>query len=83
MVPAEEIESRVRAIAARHLKTAPAALAPNVRLREDLGADSLDLLELVFEFEKSFGIPMPDQAALDIRTVADAIRYVRERTESP
>ncbi|HEV8672422.1 MAG TPA: acyl carrier protein [Methylomirabilota bacterium] len=83
MVPAAEVESRVRAIAAQHFKKPPSAIALEARLREDLGADSLDLLELVFEFEQIFGVPIPDEAAAEIRTVADAIRYVRDRAEIP
>ncbi|MCH8924046.1 MAG: acyl carrier protein [Planctomycetes bacterium] len=45
----------------------------------DLGADSLDMVELVMELEKDFGVSIPDDVAQQIRTVGDAIRYIEEQ----
>lgn len=79
MVSVEEIEAKVKEIAARRFKKAPDEITPETRLREDLGADSLDLLELVYEFEETFDVPIPDDGTVEIRTIGDAIRYVTER----
>lgn len=46
---------------------------------DDLGADSLDIVELVMAFEEAFGIDIPDEDAEKIRTVGDAVRYVTEK----
>ncbi len=66
-----DLETRAREILGRHLKTSPDQLRPEDRLREDLGADSLDLMEIVYEFEEAFDTRIPDERAVDIRTVGD------------
>ena len=48
----------------------------NMTFKEDLGADSLDTVELVMEFEKEFGITIPDEEAAKIFTVGDAVKYI-------
>ena len=68
-----DLETRAREILARHLKTNPATLRPEDRLREDLGADSLDLVEMVYEFEQEFDTRIPDERAVDLRTVGDVL----------
>lgn len=45
---------------------------------DDLGADSLDIVELIMELEEEFGIEIPDEDAEKIRTVADAVKYIEE-----
>ena len=66
-----ELETRAREILGRKLKTDPGLLRSEDRLREDLGADSLDLLELIYDFEEAFQTRIPDERAVDIRTVGD------------
>ena len=71
-------ETRAREILARQLKTEPALLHPEQRLREDLGADSLDLIELIYEFEDAFQTRIPDEQAVDLKTVGDVLRAIEE-----
>jgi acyl carrier protein len=52
------------------------ALSLDTRLREDVGADSLDLVELVFLFEQELGCSLPDALAIELRTIGDVVRYV-------
>jgi acyl carrier protein len=66
-----ELETRAREILGRQLRADPAGLRAEDRLREDLGADSLDLVELIYEFEEAFATRIPDERAVDIRTVGD------------
>ncbi len=73
-----DFETRARDILGRHLKTDPAGLRPENRLREDLGADSLDLVEMVYEFEEAFDTRIPDERAADIRTVGDVFRAIEK-----
>ena len=77
-----EIESKAAEIVAAHFKRKPEDLGRETRLREDLGADSLDLVELVFEFEQAFGVQIPDSQAVDIRTLGDAV-HCAAREASP
>jgi len=71
-------EVRTREILARHLKVDPGALRPEDRLREDLGADSLDLIELIYDFEEAFQTRIPDEQAVDIRTVGDVFAAIEK-----
>jgi len=75
------MEQKAKQIVAGHFKKPPAALDLETRLREDLGADSLDLLELVFELEQELGVSIADAEAAELRTIGDAVRYV-ERVQS-
>jgi acyl carrier protein len=68
-----EIESIVKEIIARRLKIAPEELTGETRLVEDLGRDSLDLIDLVFEFEEVFHIEISNQMLQKIRTVNDIV----------
>jgi acyl carrier protein len=56
-----------------------AAIDPNLEWVADLGFDSMETVELVMELEEEFGLTIPDEDAEHIQTVADAIRYIRER----
>ena len=81
MLAPTDVEQKAREIVARHFKKRPAVLDLETRLREDLGADSLDLLELVFELEQELGVSIADAEAAELRTIGDAVRYV-ERVQS-
>jgi acyl carrier protein len=71
-----EIIDKVQAIIAEKLSVDAAEVTPDKSFTNDLGADSLDTVELIMEFEKEFGIQIPDEEAEKIATVGDAIKYI-------
>ncbi len=71
-----EIEERVTAIIVDKLGVNASEVKPEATFAQDLGADSLDTVELIMEFEKEFGITIPDDKAEGIATVGDAISYI-------
>ena len=74
-----EIESKVKAIIVDKLGVDEAEVKPEASFTNDLGADSLDTVELIMEFEKEFEISIPDEDAEKITTVGDAINYISEK----
>ena len=70
------IEERVKKIVVEQLGVKEDEVTPNASFVDDLGADSLDTVELVMAFEEAFEIEIPDEDAEKIRTVQDAIDYV-------
>lgn len=76
-----EIESRVKAIIADKLSVEETEVKPEASFTNDLGADSLDTVELIMEFEKEFGISIPDDQAEKISTVGDAISYIEANSK--
>jgi len=75
-----EINEKVQAIIAEKLSVDITDVTPEKSFTNDLGADSLDTVELIMEFEKEFGIPIPDDHAEKISTVGDAIKYIESNT---
>jgi acyl carrier protein len=73
-----EIIEKVQAIIAEKLSVDAAEVTPDKSFTNDLGADSLDTVELIMEFEKEFGISIPDEEAEKIATVGDAIKFIEE-----
>ena len=71
-----EIASRVKAIIVDKLGVEESEVTNEASFTNDLGADSLDTVELIMEFEKEFGITIPDDKAEGIKTVGDAIAYI-------
>ena len=71
-----EIASRVKAIIVDKLGVEESEVVATASFTNDLGADSLDTVELIMEFEKEFGISIPDDQAEKITTVGDAIAYI-------
>ena len=71
-----EIESKVKAIIVDKLGVDEAQVKAEASFTNELGADSLDTVELIMEFEKEFGISIPDEQAEKIATVGDAISYI-------
>ena len=67
---------RVKKIVVEHLNVDADKVTDNASFIEDLGADSLDTVELVMAFEEEFGIEIPDDAAESIVTVGDAVKYI-------
>ncbi|MDE5843008.1 MAG: acyl carrier protein [Muribaculaceae bacterium] len=71
-----DIANRVKDIIVDKLTVDEAEVTPAAEFSKDLGADSLDTVELIMEFEKEFGITIPDEDAEKIVTVGDAISYI-------
>ena len=72
----EAVEEKVRQIIVDELGVEESEVTPNARFIDDLGADSLDTVELVMRFEEEFGIEIPDEDAEKILSVRDAITYI-------
>ena len=76
-----EIASRVKAIIVDKLGGEESEVTETASFTNDLGADSLDTVELIMEFEKEFGISIPDDQAEKIGTVQDAVAYIEEHAK--
>jgi acyl carrier protein len=76
---AQDVESTVKSIIVDKLGVDEAEVQRDANFTNDLGADSLDTVELIMEFEKEFDISIPDEDAEDIATVGDTIDYIQER----
>lgn len=76
----DAIEQKVKEIICEQLGTEEDEVTPTAKFVEDLGADSLDTVELVMAFEEAFSIEIPDEDAEKITTVAAAIQYIRDNT---
>lgn len=75
----DEILEKIREITAERLGVDEADVTPKASFRQDLEADSLDLVELIMELEEQFGTEIPDEQAEKITTVEEAVDYVAER----
>lgn len=73
-----DVANKVKEIIVDKLTVDEAEVTPTAEFSKDLGADSLDTVELIMEFEKEFGISIPDEDAEKITTVGDAIAYIEE-----
>jgi acyl carrier protein len=73
------VEDRIRKIIADQLDVQAGEVVPEASFTDDLGADSLDLVELVMGMEEEFGIEITDEEAERIQTVQDAINFIEER----
>ncbi len=73
-----DTDSRVKAIIVDKLGVDESEVTNEASFTNDLGADSLDTVELIMEFEKEFNIAIPDDQAENIQTVGDAIKYIEE-----
>lgn len=71
-----DVASKVKAIIVDKLGVEESEVTPQASFTNDLGADSLDTVELIMEFEKEFGISIPDDQAEKITTVGDAIAHI-------
>lgn len=72
-----DIEARVKAIIVDKLGVEESEITPEASYTTDLGADSLDTVELIMEFEKEFGITIPEDQTENITTVGDTIAYIK------
>lgn len=74
----EDLESKMKQIVVNQLGVEEASVVGKAKFIEDLGADSLDIVELVMAMEEAFGIDIPDEEAENIRTVDDAVGYIKK-----
>jgi acyl carrier protein len=78
----DNIAERVKKIVVEHLGVDEAKVSESASFIDDLGADSLDTVELVMAFEEEFGVEIPDDAAEKIQTVGDAINFINANAKS-
>lgn len=78
----DNVEEKIKSIIVNQLGVEEAAVVPKAKFIEDLGADSLDIVELVMAMEEAFGIDIPDEEAENIRTVSDAVGFVKKMGEN-
>ena len=69
---------KVQAILARQLRVDPARVTPEAQIKKDLGADSLDILQLLMRIEDQYGIVIPDKALATFLTVGDVVTYLEQ-----
>ncbi len=74
-----DVEAKVKEIIINKLGVEDSQITPEASFTNDLGADSLDTVELVMEFEKAFNLQIPDEDAEKIATVGDAIKYIKSK----
>jgi len=75
------VEDKVKQIIVEQLQVDEAEVTPGASFQEDLGADSLDVVELVMQFEEAFDLEIPDEDAEKIKTVKDAIDYIEKNAK--
>jgi acyl carrier protein len=76
------IEEKVKDIIVEQLGVNPEQVTPNASFIEDLGADSLDTVELVMAFEEEFSVEVPDEDAEKLQTVGNVIEYIEKKTSA-
>ena len=79
---AENVEARVKEIIAQQLEVNPEQVRPEASFTDDLKADSLAVVELVLALEEHFGIEIPDEDTETIKTVKDAVDYIKAHTKA-
>lgn len=77
-----DIASKVKAIIVDKLGVEESEVTPDASFTNDLGADSLDTVELIMEFEKEFNVAIPDDQAESISTVGEAVKYIEENAKA-
>jgi len=75
----QDVESKVKAIIVDKLGVDESEVVADANFTNDLGADSLDTVELIMEFEKEFDLSIPDEDAENIATVGDAVKYLQQK----
>ncbi len=81
MSSSQSIEEKVRNIIVKQIGVTADQVTPQALFIEDLGADSLDTVELVMAFEEEFGVEVPDEDAEKLLTVGDVIKYIEEKSQ--
>ena len=73
------VESKIKTIIAEQLGVKPEEVTPTASFVDDLGADSLDTVELIMALEEEFNVEIPDEDAEKMKTVGDAIKYIEDK----
>ena len=73
------VEAKIKSIIAEQLGVKPEEVTPAASFVDDLGADSLDTVELIMALEEEFNIEIPDEDAEKMKTVGDAVKYIEEK----
>ena len=76
-----DVEAKVKDIIINELGVEPEKVTPEASFVEDLGADSLNTVELVMAFEEEFGMEIPDEEAEKLQTVRDAVNYIQQHAQ--
>jgi acyl carrier protein len=76
------VESKIKTIIADQLGVKPEEVTPNASFVDDLGADSLDTVELIMALEEEFNVEIPDEDAEKMKTVGDAVKYIEEKSNA-
>jgi acyl carrier protein len=76
-----DIKEKVIEVVSKNLDIDKARITEESNFVDDLGADSLDQVELVMAFEEEFNVEIPDEAAEKIRTISDAVKYIKENSK--
>lgn len=82
LIMSQDIESKVKQIVSEHLDVEEDKITTNANFVDDLGADSLDRVELVMAFEEEFGCEIPDEEAEKIVTIEDAVKFIQSNAEA-
>ncbi|HHV79756.1 MAG TPA: acyl carrier protein [Firmicutes bacterium] len=80
MSPKDEVFEKVKSIIVEQLQVDEDSVVPEASFVDDLGADSLDIVELIMALEEEFDIEIPDEDAENITTVGEAVNYIKENT---
>ncbi len=78
---AQDVFEKVKKIIVEQLSAEEAEVTPAASFIDDLGADSLDIVELIMALEEEFGVEIPDEDAEKITTVGDAVKYIQEHAQ--
>jgi acyl carrier protein len=76
-----DVAAKVKSIIIEKLAVDENEVTPTASFTNDLGADSLDIVELIMEFEKEFGVSIPDEDAEKMMTVGEAVAYIEEQID--
>lgn len=76
----QDVEAKIKAIIVDKLGVDESEVVTDANFTNDLGADSLDTVELIMEFEKEFDMSIPDEDAENIATVGDAVKYIQSKS---
>ena len=79
---ASDVEAKVKAIIAEQLGVGPEEVTPDASFIEDLGADSLDIVELVMALEEEYDLEITDEQAEKIRTVQDVVKFIEDNKKA-
>ncbi|MDR0976028.1 MAG: acyl carrier protein [Christensenellaceae bacterium] len=72
----KELEKQIIATIAKQLVKSPESITPETRFKEDLSADSLDIVEMLMNLEDEYGISIPDEDAVNLKNVGDVVNYI-------